>query len=90
MSEWAGLAAEIRRYRDAKSHAAVRVNHARLTDLTPDTEYVYTAVRDGANRSWGRYDGRKPLRFTSFGDNQAGRRVSAHSIRRSGASRRYV
>lgn len=66
------VAAETRTYRDAKSHNEVRVNHARLTDLTPDSDYVYAAVHDGADpvtaavRTAPR--GRKPLCFTSFGD----------------------
>ena len=66
------VAAETRTYRDAKSNTEVRVNHARLTNLTPDTEYVYAAVHDGANPEPGTVrtapSGRKPLRFTSFGD----------------------
>lgn len=66
------VAADSRTYRDAQSNIEVRVNHARLTNLTPDTEYVYAAVHDGANPQLGTVrtapTGRKPLRFTSFGD----------------------
>jgi hypothetical protein len=66
------VAAETRTYRDAKSNTEVRVNHARLTNLTPDTDYVYAAVHDGADPEQGTVrtapSGRKPLRFTSFGD----------------------
>src|SRR6516162_7132419 len=66
------IAAETRTYRDAKSNTEVRVNHARLTGLTPDTDYVYAAVHDGAEPEQGAVrtapSGRKPLRFTSFGD----------------------
>jgi Purple acid Phosphatase, N-terminal domain/Calcineurin-like phosphoesterase len=66
------VAAETRTYRDARSNIEVRVNHARLTDLTPDTDYVYAAAHDGANPESGTVRtaplGRKPLRFTSFGD----------------------
>ena len=66
------VAAETRTYRDAKSSTEVRVNHARLTGLTPDTDYVYAAVHDGAEPESGTVrtapSGRKPLRFTSFGD----------------------
>ncbi len=66
------VAAETRTYRDAKSNTEVRVNHARLTDLTPDTDYVYAAVHDGATPEPGTIRtapvGRKPLSFTSFGD----------------------
>ena len=66
------VAAETRTYRDAESHNEVRVNHARLTNLTPDTDYVYAAVHDGADPALGTLrtapSGRNPLRFTSFGD----------------------
>ncbi|MGZ4563119.1 MAG: purple acid phosphatase family protein [Mycobacterium sp.] len=66
------VAAETRTYRDAKSNVEVRVNHARLTGLVPDTDYVYAAVHDGAEPEFGTVrtapSGRKPLRFTSFGD----------------------
>ncbi|HKI39092.1 MAG: metallophosphoesterase family protein [Mycobacterium sp.] len=66
------VAAETRTYRDAKSSVEVRVNHALLTDLVPDTDYVYAAVHDGAEPEMGTVrtapSGRKPLRFTSFGD----------------------
>ncbi|OJZ64513.1 hypothetical protein BRW65_28990 [Mycobacterium paraffinicum] len=66
------VAAETRTYRDAKSNTEVRVNHARLTGLTPDTDYVYAAVHDGAEPEMGTIRtapiGRKPFRFTSFGD----------------------
>ena len=66
------VAAETRTYRDAKSGTEVRVNHARLTNLTPDTDYVYAAVHDGTDPGAGTVRtapaGRKPLRFTSFGD----------------------
>ncbi|MEB4210526.1 metallophosphoesterase family protein [Mycobacterium sp. 94-17] len=66
------VAAETRTYRDAKSNSEVRVNHARLTGLTPDTDYVYAAVHDGAEPEQGTVrtapTGRKRLLFTSFGD----------------------
>ncbi|MGE2818062.1 purple acid phosphatase family protein [Mycobacterium heidelbergense] len=66
------VAAETRTYRDAKSNTEVRVNHARLTNLTPETDYIYAAVHDGAEPEPGTVRtapvGRKPLRFTSFGD----------------------
>ena len=65
-------AAETRVYRDAQSGTEVRVNHARLAWLTPDTDYVYAAVHDGAAPELGTFRtaprGRKPLTFTSFGD----------------------
>lgn len=66
------VAAETRTYRDGKSNIEVRANHARLTNLTPDTDYIYAAVHDGADPKLGTArtapSGRKPLRFTSFGD----------------------
>ncbi|BBX74031.1 metallophosphoesterase family protein [Mycobacterium shinjukuense] len=66
------VAAETRTYRDAQSNIEVRVNHARLTNLTADTDYVYAAMHDGAAPELGTLhtapSGRKPLRFTSFGD----------------------
>jgi hypothetical protein len=66
------VAAETRTYRDGKSNIEVRVNHARLKNLTPGTDYVYAAVHDGAEPEPGTVRtaplGRKPLRFTSFGD----------------------
>ncbi|WP_244917495.1 purple acid phosphatase family protein [Mycobacterium shimoidei] len=64
--------AQTRTYRDAKSGTEVRVNHAVLDNLTPDTEYIYAAVHDGAEPELGTVrtapSGRKPLSFTSFGD----------------------
>lgn len=66
------VAAETRVYRDAKSRTEVRVNHAVLDGLTPDTDYVYAAVHDGTGPELGTVrtapSGRKPLCFTSFGD----------------------
>lgn len=59
-------------YRDALSRTEVRVHHARLTGLIPDTEYVYQAIHDGAVPGLGTVRtaprGRAALRFTSFGD----------------------
>src|ERR1700748_1630067 len=64
--------AETRTYRDAKSNTEVRVHHARLANLAPEADYVYAAVHDGTNPEVGTVrtapSGRKPLRFTSFGD----------------------
>jgi hypothetical protein len=64
--------AETRTYRDAKSGGEVRVNHARITNLAPDTDYIYAAVHDGANPQLGVVRtaprGRGAFRFTSFGD----------------------
>lgn len=59
-------------YRDGQSGIEIRVHHARLTGLLPDTDYVYAAVHDGANPELGTVRtaprGRAALRFTSFGD----------------------
>ena len=59
-------------YRDAASQTEVRVHHARLAGLAPDTDYVYAAVHDGASPAVGTMRtaprGRAALRFTSFGD----------------------
>ena len=64
------VAAETRTYRDAKSNNEVRVNHARLTNLTPDTDYVYAAVHDGADPGAGdgtyRADGTKTIALHQF------------------------
>jgi hypothetical protein len=64
--------AQTRTYRDAKSKTEIRVNHALLGNLTPDTDYVYAAVHDGTTPELGTVrtapSGRSPLRFTSFGD----------------------
>lgn len=66
------VAATTRTYRDAKSNSEVRVYHAHLTGLTPDTQYVYAAVHDGTDPQPATITtaplGRKALRFTSFGD----------------------
>jgi hypothetical protein len=66
------VAADTKVYRDAKSGNEVRVNHARLTGLAPDTDYVYAAVHDGAAPALGTFrtapKGRGALTFTSFGD----------------------
>jgi hypothetical protein len=64
--------AQTRTYRDAKSSTEVRVNHAVLDNLLPDSDYVYAAVHDGAGPELGTVRtaplGRKRLSFTSFGD----------------------
>jgi hypothetical protein len=66
------VSAETRTYRDAKSKTEVRVHHAQLDNLTPDTDYVYAATHDGTNPELGTMrtapSGRKSFRFTSFGD----------------------
>lgn len=66
------VSAETVTYRDAASRTEVWVHHARVGDLTPDTDYVYGAFHDGANPEYGSVRtaprGRSALRFTSFGD----------------------
>ena len=66
------VAAETVTYRDAASRTEIRVHHASLTNLAPDTDYVYAAVHDGVSPEVGTVRtaprGRAPLRFTSFGD----------------------
>jgi 3',5'-cyclic AMP phosphodiesterase CpdA len=66
------VAARTRVYRDAKSGSEVRVHHAVLDGLSPDTDYVYAAAHDGAAWELGTVRtapvGRKPFTFTSFGD----------------------
>ncbi len=66
------VAADTVTYRDAASGFQVRVHHARLAGLEPDTDYVYAAFHDGAGPEFGTVHtaprGRAALRFTSFGD----------------------
>ncbi|HME46768.1 metallophosphoesterase family protein [Mycobacterium sp.] len=66
------VAAETRTYRDAASGTEVFVKHARISGLTPDTDYIYAAVHGGATPVPGTVrtapQGRAALRFTSFGD----------------------
>ncbi len=64
--------AQTRTYRDAKSGIEIQAHHARLTGLSPDTDYVYAAGHDGASPEMGTLhtapSGRAAFRFTSFGD----------------------
>jgi hypothetical protein len=64
--------AETVAYRDATSRTEVRVHHARVPGLEPETDYVYAAFHDGAGPEFGTVRtaprGRGALRFTSFGD----------------------
>ncbi|WP_153412002.1 purple acid phosphatase family protein [Nocardia macrotermitis] len=64
--------AQTRTYRDSKSGVEITAHHARLTGLTPDTDYVYAAGHDGAPPELGTLrtapSGRAAFRFTSFGD----------------------
>lgn len=64
--------AQTRTYRDSKSGVEITAHHARLTGLSPDTDYVYAAGHDGAPPELGTLhtapSGRAAFRFTSFGD----------------------
>ena len=64
--------AETISYRDAQSGREIQVHHGRLQNLTPDTDYIYVALHDGAAPELGMVrtapSGRAALRFTSFGD----------------------
>ncbi len=59
-------------YTDAQSGTEVRVHHARITGLDPDTDYVYAALHDGTTPELGTLRsaprGRAAFTFTSFGD----------------------
>ncbi|MCB0932142.1 MAG: fibronectin type III domain-containing protein [Mycobacterium sp.] len=59
-------------YRDAKANNEVRIHHARVPGLNPDTDYIYAATHDGATAELGTFrtapSGRAAFRFTSFGD----------------------
>jgi hypothetical protein len=64
--------AQERVYTDALTGAAVFTYHARLDGLRPDTEYTYEAYHAGTQPVGGQFRtgpvGRKPFRFTSYGD----------------------
>ena len=64
--------AETRTYIDAASSREVYVHHAHLTNLHPDTTYIYAALGDGVLPDAGTFrtapTGRVPFTFTSFGD----------------------
>jgi len=64
--------AETRTYIDAASNREVYVHHAHLTNLHPDTTYIYAALGDGVLPDAGTFrtapTGRAPFTFTSFGD----------------------
>ncbi|WP_369405591.1 purple acid phosphatase family protein [Streptacidiphilus neutrinimicus] len=67
-----GVAAETVTYVDGVSNRTVYVHHARLEGLRPDTFYTYAAMHGGARPDAGTFRtaprGRRPLTFTSFGD----------------------
>ena len=64
--------ARVKTYTEGISGETVWTYHAHFDDLRPDTDYVYTVSADGAQPITGTFTtapkGRKPFRFTSFGD----------------------
>lgn len=66
------VGAQTRTYLDGLSGTEVFTQHARLTDLEPDSIYMYEVVHDGADPVRGSFRtapaGRAPFSFTSFGD----------------------
>ncbi|HEX9035195.1 MAG TPA: metallophosphoesterase family protein [Streptosporangiaceae bacterium] len=67
------VAAEERTYTEALTGETVWTYHARLERLSPDTQYVYEVLNDGASPQGGMFRtgpaGRsRGFRFTSFGD----------------------
>ncbi|MER6271381.1 metallophosphoesterase family protein [Streptomyces sp900105755] len=62
-------------YVDGTSNRTVYVHHALLKGLTPDTDYLYLATHEGATPDSGTFrtapQGRRPVTFTSFGDQSA-------------------
>ncbi len=59
-------------YKDGKSGQMVYAYHARLSQLQPDSGYMYGALHDGAAPEFGTFRtspvGRASFTFTSFGD----------------------
>jgi Calcineurin-like phosphoesterase/Purple acid Phosphatase, N-terminal domain len=64
--------AETLSYTDGKSGQTVYAQHAHISGLRPNQEYVYLAVHDGAQPVFGSFTtaptGRQSFTFTSFGD----------------------
>jgi hypothetical protein len=65
--------ADVKLYTDAMNGSpTVTTYHASMHGLSPDQEYVYQVLADGADPVGGRFrtapSGRAPFRFTSFGD----------------------
>ncbi|MEU8714047.1 metallophosphoesterase family protein [Streptomyces sp. NPDC048663] len=62
-------------YVDGTSNRTVYVHHAPLKGLAPDTDYLYLAAHEGATPDSGTFrtapQGRRPVTFTSFGDQSA-------------------
>ena len=59
-------------YTDGKSKQVVYAFHAKISDLKPDSAFLYSALHDGAEPEFGTFRtsprGRVPFIFTSFGD----------------------
>jgi hypothetical protein len=66
------IEAETRTYTDANNGVETITQHARITGLRPDTDYVYQVTGDGATPVSGAFrtapQGRAAFRFTSVGD----------------------
>ncbi len=66
------VAADRASYVDGKSTQSVYAYHAKITGLTPNSDYAYAAVHDGAEPAYGSFQtaprGRAAFTFTSFGD----------------------
>ncbi|MEV5840602.1 metallophosphoesterase family protein [Streptomyces sp. NPDC051985] len=62
-------------YVDGTSNRTVYVHHAALNRLSPDRDYLYLATHEGATPDSGTFRtaprGRRPVTFTSFGDQSA-------------------
>ena len=70
------VAAEMMSFKDAHSGTTVFCHHARLGGLAPDRSYAYQVEQDGTTPVGSAFVtapvGRKPFRFTSFGDQCTG------------------
>jgi len=70
------VAAETVTFKDGESGTTVWCHHARLGGLSPATAYAYEVVQDGATAVGSAFRtapiGRRPFRFTSFGDQCTG------------------
>ena len=70
------VAARTVTFRDAQSGTTVVCHHAAIESLSPDTSYAYQVTHDGAAPVGSAFRtapaGRRPFRFTSFGDQCTG------------------
>ncbi len=64
--------ARVKNYTEAITGETVWTYHAHLDQLHADTDYIYDVIADGAKTASGAFRtaprGRRPFRFTSFGD----------------------